>query len=94
MNEATLLFRATCRRCRLMARLSVLAACGRLRATALDSESAQQLYERYPDTRGKLALIDGERFYCGLRVIPAGLAVAARGWGRRLRSLLDTPARR
>ncbi len=86
--EATLLFRGACRRCRFLARLSVLAACGMLRAVPLDSAAAQRLYERHPQTRGKLALIEGDRYFCGPAVVPAGLLVAARGLARRLGGLI------
>jgi len=89
MAEATLYFRKTCRRCRLLARLSVMASFGALRAVPLESPAAQQLYERYPATRGKLALVDGDRCYCAWRVVPAGLAVAGRGAARRLQMLLS-----
>lgn len=83
--QATLLYRASCRRCRLLSRLSVIVAAGMLRRLPLDSTGAEQLYQRYPLSRGKLALIDGERVSCGLRVVPAGMRVALRGWALWLR---------
>jgi predicted DCC family thiol-disulfide oxidoreductase YuxK len=85
MSEAILLYRGSCRRCRWLARMAVIASAGSLRRVALDSEAAARLYELYPATRGKLALIDGERFWCGLGVVPAAARLTA---GRLLRRFL------
>ncbi len=87
MAEAVLLYRASCRRCRLLSRLSVALSFGALRRVPLDSEEAQRLYESYPATRGKLALIEGARCRTGARVIPAGLRLACVGLIRRLGGL-------
>lgn len=84
MSQAVLLYRGSCRRCRWLARLTVIVSAGALRRVALGSDAAQQLYERYPATRGKLALIDGDRYWCGLGVLPAGARLAAGGLLRRL----------
>jgi predicted DCC family thiol-disulfide oxidoreductase YuxK len=84
MGDAVLLYRASCLRCRWLARLAVIASGGALRRAALDSEAAQRLHERYPATRGKLALIDGDRYWCGLDVVAAGARLAAAGLLRRL----------
>lgn len=84
MSQAVLLYRGSCRRCRWLARIAVMASGGALRRIALDSEAAQHLYERYPATRGKLALIDGQRYWCGLAVLAAGARLAAGGLLRRL----------
>lgn len=86
MAKAVLLYRASCRRCRFLSRLAVALSFGAMRRIALSSDAAQQLYQQHPETRGKLALIDGEYVRCGLRVVPAGLALAARGlWQALLR---------
>lgn len=45
----------------------------------MDGDAAQRLYERRPETRGKLALFAGKRVWTGFGVVPAGLVVALRG---------------
>jgi len=88
MPEAILLYRASCLRCRWPARMATVASLGGMRCVPLDSEAAQQLYERLPQTRGKLALVEADRVWIGLEVVTAGLGVAARGFGRALRNCL------
>ncbi len=84
MSDAVLLYRGSCRRCRWLARLAVIVSAGALRRAALGSDAAQQLYEHYPATRGKLALIDGDRYWCGPGVLVSGARLAIIGLLRRL----------
>jgi len=94
MSEAILLYRASCRRCRWLARLATAASLGGMRRVPLDSEGAQRLYERWPQTRGKLALIEADHAWTGLAVVPAGLGVAGRGLLRALKNRLAAAAAR
>jgi predicted DCC family thiol-disulfide oxidoreductase YuxK len=94
MPEAILLYRASCLRCRWLARLATTVAFGAMRRVPLDSGAARQLYERLPQTRGKLALIEADRVWIGVEVVPAGLGVAARGLIRAFRSCLAALATR
>lgn|GEM_PF-1463513 len=87
MAEAVLLYRASCRRCRLLSGLSVVLSFGALRRVPLEGAEAQRLYECYPATRGKLALIERERCWSGARVPSAAAGVAIRCWVGRLGGL-------
>lgn len=94
MPDAILLYRASCRKCRLLSRLAEITSCGTIHRVAMDAAAAEQLYERRPETRGKLALFAGERVWSGIGVVPAGLILAVRGLARALGEAFAGRARR
>lgn len=76
MSTPVLFYRGTCRRCQLLSCLAFVVSLGVIRCVRLDSDEAQALYEQYPQTRGKLALIHDDRVYCGARTVGSALLLA------------------
>jgi len=66
--SAVLVYRGTCAKCRFLSRLVVILSSGTIRREALGSDMAERLARDHPETRGKLALIDGGRIVYGTRV--------------------------
>jgi predicted DCC family thiol-disulfide oxidoreductase YuxK len=70
MRTAHVLFyRGTCPRCRLLSRIVTLLSLGQVKRLPIGSSEAQRLYELYPESRGKLALIVLGRVYVGAELL-------------------------
>lgn len=70
-----LLYRATCRKCRLISRAIVILCCGRIRRAPLDSPTALALYDRFGEPPARIAVFHRGAFRAG-RAIPASIAAA------------------
>jgi hypothetical protein len=77
----TLLYRATCTKCRLVSAAIVVMSCRRIRRIPLDSPEALGLYARFAEPPGKLALAYRRRFQVG-RGLPLSLLLALLGFAR------------
>ncbi len=73
-----MLYRDTCGKCRLLSRLAVVAALGRIRRAPASSALAIDIVRRVPVARGKLVLLDGPRLVTGWKVIPSLVLCALR----------------
>lgn len=86
-ERPVLLYRATCSKCRWMSASVVALSCFSVRRLPFDTLEAQQIYARFGQPLGKLALLDRGGFRTG-REIPlfAALAIVrgALGLGARL----------
>ncbi len=87
-SRSTLLYRATCPHCRLLARIAVLLSLGTIARRPLDSREAQDLYARHPDSRGRLALVHGPAIYTGARTLTGAVLVVLSTLGGRVRRVL------
>lgn len=78
-----LFYRGTCPRCRLLSHVITLLSFGGVTRLPIGSRDAERLYELYPESRGKLALVVLGRVYVGA-ALPSGawraLRHAAFGW--------------
>lgn len=64
-GQYVLLYRGTCSRCRLLSRILTLLSLGVLARLPIGSRDAERLYERFPRSRGKLALVGPHGVYVG-----------------------------
>lgn len=78
MTRAALLYRHSCRKCRVLSAAAVLLSLGTIRRIPLDSSGAEDLYRRFPQTRGKLALVDGPRSWLGWEVFGGAIVTVCR----------------
>lgn len=74
-QRAILLYRQSCPTCRFLSCLAVFLSLGTLLRAGIGTPEADGLARRYPHTRGKLALIDGDRVDTGLGVLLGGVRV-------------------
>jgi hypothetical protein len=75
----TLLYRANCPKCRFLSAAIVVLSCGWVRRIPVDSPEALQLYNRFGQTRGRLALLYRGSFRTGW-AIPVFTLIAVL-WG-------------
>lgn len=73
--RAILLYRQSCPTCRFLSALAVAVSLGTLLRAGIGSPEADGLARMFPKTRGKLALVDGERVDTGLGVLWGGVRV-------------------
>jgi predicted DCC family thiol-disulfide oxidoreductase YuxK len=71
VNQATLLYRATCKKCRILSRLVVVLSLGYIRRIPNNSPEAQSLFKAYQVDASKVILIKGDKVYIGFRSIIA-----------------------
>lgn len=67
---ATLLYRATCAKCRGLSLAVVWLSLGWVRRAPLSSPEATRLHEEHGVRPGKLALVGSQRMFSGWRVVP------------------------
>jgi hypothetical protein len=71
VNQATLLYRVTCKKCRILSRLVVVLSLGYIRRIPNNSPEAQRLFKTYQGNSSKIILIRGDKVYIGFRSIIA-----------------------
>jgi hypothetical protein len=64
-GRPTLLYRATCPKCRFLSAAIVALSCGWVQRISVDSPEAMRLYDRFGQNPGKLALLYRGGFHCG-----------------------------
>lgn len=83
MNQqqtAVLFYKPGCPPCRTLSKLVVVLSAGTIRRVGITDAEAEELYAKYPEQRGRLVLIDGDRVTFGRRVFLAVPSVIARTW--------------
>ena len=64
-----IMYRDTCKKCRLLSWVAVILSLGVLRRIPISSDQAQILYEAHPESRGKLLLVLDHHVITGSQVI-------------------------
>ena len=81
-RHALLLYRHTCRKCRVLSRLLVGLSLATIERAPISSAQADAVVRAYPHSKGKLALVKADRIVTGLPVVPAALACLFTAWLR------------
>lgn len=75
-----LLYRSTCPKCRLLSNLVVWLSLGQIQRLPTSSQAAQDLYEQFPASRGKLALVMQGEILSDRKLYQQCLALIWRAW--------------
>lgn len=67
-GEFLIFYRDSCAKCRMLSWIAVIMSLGILSRVAISSEKAQETYEQYPESRGKLLLVLNGRLFAGKKV--------------------------
>ena len=85
-----LLYAERCPKCRFLSRFVTVLALGALERVPLESEQARRFYDQeHPEAKGYPALVEGDRFTFGARVLLAVPRLIIRVWTSRFMALLE-----
>jgi hypothetical protein len=86
--RARLFYKSTCPPCNWMSKLATIMSLGTIKRVSILGDEADALYEKYPDHRGQLVLIEGKRVTFGRLVFAAVPRCIVMAWFNLIRSIL------